>query len=439
MKIGWVGLGKLGLPCAAVLAEHHEVLGYDVDPERVRKSISEPVYWEQNLGNQLALVEDSLTVLDTPHRLGEAEVIFLAVQTPHQPELDGTRPYKQGADFGYEHLMAALTMVSEHAAPGVPVCVISTVAPGTTQRLGLAQFLPDNPYVYMPAFIAMGTTIRDYQWPELRVVGVDPETMGDGGMGVIYDTFAPLDGPPGPRSGQTRIVAMRIPDAEAVKMLYNTWIGLKIGFANTVAQIADGVGADSDWVMWCLSQATERVNSWRYMQPGMGDGGACHPRDQLVLAHLADQNFQVDLRLRGRDLFTATIEAREQHAYWLANELWKHRIWSDRPTVILGYAYKPNTGLDFGSPAHLVAHFIKRWANGLELIDADMGDDEFLTEPRDIFIGTAHDRYRERAFLPGSVVLDPFGIISQELNREVEIIRPGRRPGQPQWSSLASR
>lgn len=432
MRVAWVGLGKLGLPCAAVLAQRHWVQWYDTDPERVRATIEAPPAWEHGLAELLPRVRERLTEMTDPAAMRHwAEVVMVAVPTPHAPGLDGTEPYTVSRDFGYAHVLDALKLCADNLEPGVPVCLVSTVAPGTAQRLALQALLPENPYVYHPAFIAMGTTIADYQAPEFRLVGYDWRhdartqnrsltPVGDALTGL----YAPLD-------GRSRLAFISTAEAEAIKMLYNTWIGLKIAFANTVGQVADGIGADADTVMGLLEGATERVNSWAYMRPGMGDGGACHPRDQLVMSHLAEQHHIA------ADLFSATIEAREQHADWLSRQLWQAHEDAARPVVILGYAYKPETALDYGSHARLVAYYVRRWHPDPRLIDATMGDAgeaELSRRPHTVLVATGHERYRTLRFAPGSVVVDPLDIIDPALNAAASIIKPGRRPDWPQWT-----
>lgn len=437
MRVAWLGLGKLGLPCAAVLAQHHWVQWLDTDPDRVRATIEAPPAWERGLAELLPRVRNTLTEMADPEGMTHwADIVMIAVPTPHAPGLDGTEPHSVAQDFGYAQVLDALLVAKRYATPGTPICLVSTVAPGTAARLELQAWLPQHPYVYHPAFIAMGTTISDYRHPEFRLVGyawphdnrTENRALSQVGE-ALTELYAPID-------GTRRLSFVSVAEAEVTKMLYNTWIGLKIGFANTLGQIADGVGADADVVTALLEGATDRVNSWAYMGAGMGDGGACHPRDQLVLAHLAEQ-YGID-----HDLFTATIMAREQHATWLAGLVRQAHgrhphlgtFGGDRPVAILGYAYKPDTALSYGSHALLVAKLLEDMEP--VAIDAQFGDDEAVLErmASTVLVAVGHERYRSMVFAPGSVVIDPLGIIDPALNPEAILIRPGRRPGRPQWT-----
>lgn len=433
MRVGWIGAGKLGLPCAAVLAQHHDVSLFDTDDTSAMNRLTDPPAWEEGLRD---LLNGDLHLGYAGSNWGElrhAELTLIAVPTPHEPQHDGTKYHVPGlsADFNYDALKAALRVAAEHAPPGTPIGVVSTVAPGTNQRHGLDKLAGDHPYVYHPSFIAMGTTIRDYENPEVRIFGLDPDApawVDYDPVGAFDDLYLPIDG------HKVGLAWMSVAEAELTKMIYNTWIGMKIGFGNTVAQLADATGADADVVIRALGRCTDRVNSWKYTKPGMGDGGACHPRDQIVLAWLADH-----LGLGGGagagNLFDAIIDQRQAHAGWLADiAIGAHNEVDDdtRPLVILGYAYKPDSALTYGSPALLLAHILEDYDPGLidtTVVPQDGPEEKAITVPSTVIIGCAHRRYATMRFPEGSTIIDPFGIVQPQ--DDVELIRPGRRPGDP--------
>lgn len=423
MKVGWVGLGKLGLPCAAALAAHHEVIGVDTDFGSVLRRIADPPAWEEGLAEAL---EAGRARFDYhPHfaPLVDADVVLVAVPTPHRPDLDGTWPPGSKADFGYEAVLEAFVSLSEFVRPGTPVALVSTVAPGTAARLDFAGRVP-GPFVYHPFLIAMGTTISDFLHPEFRIMGIPDRSLTD----EILDRFLALYDPLDP--GAARLRWMRVAEAEVLKMVYNTFIGLKIGFANTVAELCDGVGADADEVLRVLRDATDRVNSWKYLRPGMGDGGACHPRDQIVLDFVAARHGHFP------NFFDAAMSQRYEHLGWLARIVAGAHAAAeddDRPLVVLGYAYKADSGLSYGSPALLLARELEDL--GPRVIDANFGDEEKISVPSTVFVGADHIRYRFLELPAGSTVVDPFGIVPQDSLRAagVDVVLPGRRPEAPQW------
>lgn len=341
MKVGFIGLGKLGLPVAlATEAAGHTVLGWDASKE-VRDYIQARELPYREEGAQELLDEAVLPkCLVAPSHIAEwADLVFIAVQTPHRPEFEGTTrlPAKR-ADFDYSHLRkAAKSLVGLQC----PVAVISTVLPGTLER-HIVPIIGER-LLYNPFFIAMGTTIPDFRSPEFVLVGTD-----EAHPGVLREFYASIHERP--------LFVTTISTAELTKMAYNTFIGLKIAFGNTMMELCEKTGADVDDLVDALSLATDRVISPAYMRGGMGDGGGCHPRDNIALSWLARK---LDLSY---DLFEALMVCRERQTEWLAGMC-------SEPLEIMGKAYKPNTNLTVGSPALLLASILQERGISFEHTD----------------------------------------------------------------------
>ena len=110
-----------------------------------------------------------------------------------------------------------------------------------------------------------------------------------------------------------------------------------------------------------------------YMKPGMGDGGACHPRDNIALRHLAER---LDL---GYDLFDAVMRSREVQAENMAKKLVDLAtigagVVPSMPVVIVGKAYKPLVPYDAGSSSMLVGHYVEALGAKLYYLDEVMGE-----------------------------------------------------------------
>src|SRR6202035_2545675 len=105
-------------------------------------------------------------------------------------------------------------------------------------------------------------------------------------------------------------------EAESIKVFYNTFISLKLSFVNMIQDVAMALGhMNVDVVTDALSGASKRIISTAYMQAGMGDGGPCHPRDNIALRSLVS-----NLGL-GYDLFSGVLECREGQARNMAKFL----------------------------------------------------------------------------------------------------------------------
>lgn len=329
MKIGFIGLGKLGLPVAlAVEAAGHRVLGWDLN-EEIRQMVLERGRLPYREEGAQELLDGTAIEIVVPSQMGEeADLVFIAAQTPHQPQFEGvTRLPQERADFDYTYLKGAVASVG-HAKL---VVVISTVLPGTLRR-EIFPLIDPARLIYNPFFIAMGTTINDFRGPEFVLIGADAAHPRP-----LRELYASIHSRP--------LFVTTIETAELTKMAYNTFIGLKIAFANTMMELCEKTGADVDDLVDALSLATDRIVSPAYMRGGMGDGGGCHPRDNIALSWLARE---VGLSY---DLFEALMLCRERQTEWLASMC-------PQDVEIMGKAYKPGTNLTIGSPASLLANLL---------------------------------------------------------------------------------
>lgn len=424
MRIAVVGLGKLGLPVALTLAKAgHEVMGWDASETRRQQILDKDApeaSYEPHLADYLATTE--IPLLPIPQLIGELdpEIVLVCVQTPHEPDFEGVTPLERDPqDFSYAHLRGAITQVWDAVADAKAdplVVIVSTCLPGTFDR-ELRPFTEGHLRVaYHPLFIAMGSVIEDYRWPEFLLVGADNDVLDE--VTRLYEPlYGPMIGEDGLLGPERGLRLMSITSAELTKVAYNAAIGFKILLANSVAEICDKVDADADDVMDTLKLATKRLVSTAYMTPGMGDGGGCHPRDQIALSWLAGD---VDL---SSDPFGMIVEAREGHAQWLA-AMWVAAAckW-DLPMVMLGEAYKADTPLTTGSHARLVGSYLRRWDRPYIVVDHHAAGSRF---PAACYFLSCPHRWALEAELPeGSVVVDPWGAFPER--EGVTVVRPGRR------------
>ena len=346
MRIGVIGLGKLGFPFALVLARAgHQVIGYDLDGSRM--SLEALFGRETGIAEAIQQVRDdglALSFAPLESLAKEAEIVFFCVQTPHAPEFGGDRPLPdERRDFDYSYLKEAIENYLDYEQfAGKTLVIVSTVLPGTCAREIKPLLIGTNTkFVYAPQFIAMGTVIRDFEQSR------EPWLIGTDDIGGAHEVEAVF------RSISKRFIkVMSVASAEAAKVLYNTWITFKVTLANTAALVCDAVeGADVGEVTAFLKICHERLCSDRYMNAGMGDGGACHPRDNIALSWLARQ-YELPY-----DAFGFLMEAREKHAQALAGRL-KAIASEGMQHVVLGTAFKPDNDSEAGSSAILVSCYL---------------------------------------------------------------------------------
>lgn len=394
MKIAFIGLGKLGMPCALAIEDFgHEVRGYDPNPAvaDILKSKKLP-YIEESADE---LLENTKITLHSPDELCEwADIVFVAVQTPHDPMYEGVTPLPDTRkDFDYTYLIEAVRSVRRAKL----LVVISTVLPGTMRR----EILPIHPYAfYNPFFIAMGTTIQDFLNPEFVLIGSDnpPNSFLHEKLSDFYSTIH--------RRRQFRCT---IEEAEIIKVSYNTYVTAKICIANTIMEISHKVGnANCDKVTEALSLATDRIVSSRYMKGGMGDGGGCHPRDCIAMSWLAKK-----LNL-SYDLYEKLLQCREEQTRWLSKQ-------AGNGAIILGSAFKKNTNIKTGSCAVLMTHFLDEFEQYDPYVSPKIPVNTLNAGV--YFIATEHDIFKNYDFPEGSTVIDPFRFI--EPKPHFKLIRIG--------------
>jgi UDPglucose 6-dehydrogenase len=338
-KIGFIGLGKLGMPCAeACVRKGLDVTGFDT------------------ADTSSQLVDIKKTIKDA---VQDRDIIFVAVPTPHEHGYDGREPTseKEVKDFDYTTVKSVIETLNDLCRRDQIVVLISTVLPGTCRRI-LSQLCLKTGLVYNPYLIAMGTVAHDMINPEMIMIGTEKGWEGQRcgyKMQVLTKFYKTLcDNDPRVETGTWE-------ETEAMKIFYNTFISNKIALVNMIQDVAHKLGhMNVDNVTEALSRSTKRIISPAYMKAGMGDGGACHPRDNIALRWLARE-----LNL-GYDMFESIMTAREKQAETMARAILKH----GNNIFFSSDSYKPGTTLIDGSYSLLVQYFVKKHggqlANGID-------------------------------------------------------------------------
>jgi UDPglucose 6-dehydrogenase len=386
-KVGFIGLGKLGMPCAEVMSDVCDVVGYDIYPRSSSK------------------IRISNTLRDA---VEGQDLIFVAVQTPHDPIYDGSQPitHLPNKDFDYTIVKQVLSDINQYVSKNQLVVLISTVLPGTTRR-ELRDCITNARFIYNPYLIAMGSVEWDMVNPEMIILGTEDglETLDALKM---RDFYAPL------MQNNPRYSVGTWDEAECVKIFYNTFISAKLSLVNMIQDVAMKNGnINVDVVTTALANANIRITSGKYMTAGMGDAGPCHPRDNIALRHLSQQ---LDL---GYDIFDTIMLARERQAENLASYLTNLQKLHDLPIIIHGKAYKPNVDILDGSYSLLIGSYLDEL--GANFSYADPLTNDLINDGTSAIILLAHNQQitygytgpqsaQPLYFKPGvgSVVVDPW-------------------------------
>ena len=375
MKVGFIGLGKLGRDAAEVLNEKHDVTGYDPNV---------------NVPGLSGTLQEACT---------DKDIVLIAVQTPHDPAYDGKEPtsHLPPKDFDYSFIRQAVQDVDNLVDENTLIVVISTMLPGTVRR-EIAPLIKNGRFIYNPYLIAQGTVKWDMRNPEMIMIGTEEGEASDD-ADLLYDLYDPI---------LDKICRYEIgtwEEIEALKVFYNTFISTKLALVNMIQDVAENVGhMNVDVVTNALKNSTQRIMGPSYMKAGFGDGGGCHPRDNIALRVLNDR-YQM-----GYDLFDAIMKAREEQAANMARYCLKYNM----PVVILGKAFKPGIDQTAGSPSMLVGWYIEKLGSQKVYYDKipDGGAYTILIHDKGMIPETWDN--------PGSCIIDPYRELEPVKNHTVK-------------------
>ena len=339
-KIGFIGLGKLGMPCAEAVAQKgFDVTGYDI----------------VNKMSTHVEIKDSLS-----ETVQDRDIVFVATPTPHEDGYDGREPtsHLPVKDFNYDAVKKVLEACNKHMTDQQTLVLISTVLPGTTRR-EFAPMVTNTKLMYNPYLIAMGTVADDMINPEMVMIGSKNGMAGKNCKirSELLESFynQVCDNMP-------RVEIGTWEEVESMKIFYNTFLSNKLAMVNMIQDVAHKTGnMDVDVVTQALAKSTMRITSPAYMKAGMGDGGACHPRDNIALRWLAKE---LDL---GYDMFESIMNAREKQAENMAKAILEH----GKNIFFTSDSYKPGVNMPDGSSSLLLQHYVIKHggeiANGIDI------------------------------------------------------------------------
>lgn len=326
-NVSVIGLGKLGCSMLAGIASRgFNVIGVDVNPHAVEavNAGREPVQ-ETGLGEMIAANKSRIrATLDTTDAVLNSDISFVIVPTPSDERGAFSLQY---ARYAFKSLGQALKKKDGYHV----IVLTSTVLPGAT-RHGLLPILeqesgkkcgPDFGLCYNPEFIALGSVIRDFLNPDFYLLGQFDPRSGDA-LEEIHHRVSQNNAP---------VKRMTLENAELAKIAVNSFVTMKISFANMLAEFCEKLpGGDVDVVSDALGM-DKRIGR-KYLTGGFGFGGPCFPRDNVALDFMGRQ-LAVDSRLlRTNDDFNRGLSKR------YVEKLQSH-LPKGANVAVLGLAYKP--------------------------------------------------------------------------------------------------
>jgi len=267
-KISVFGLGYVGLTTALGLASFgHKLICVDVDEEKIKKLQKGklPIF-EKDLDKFLKKYQKQVEFTTNYQRgIKEAEIIFITVGTPFDAKkgLDLSQVYDVGKKIG-QNINGYKIIVNK-----------STVPVGTAEKLKkiIAQYY-QGPFdvVSNPEFLREGKALKDFLHPARIVIGAENKKAAR----VVANLYRPIKAPQ---------VLVDTKSAELIKYVSNAFLATKISFINEVANLCERIGADIDAVREGMKY-DPRIGD-EFLNPGIGYGGSCFPKDTHALALLA--------------------------------------------------------------------------------------------------------------------------------------------------------
>jgi len=353
MRIAVVGSGYVGLVAGACFADMgHEVILVDNDQQKLaalcngQVPIHEkflPELLQRHRGQRLHFTDN----LREATRASAA--IFVAVGTPPTETGDADLSYVESVAREISGAMDGYKIVVEKST--VPVYTSDWV-----RKVILRNGAPPESFdiASNPEFLREGTAVTDFLFPDRIVLGADSERCAD----VLCEIYRPLtDGSyykraeaiPAPDRAQIPppVIVTSTTSAELIKHASNAFLAMKISFINAVASICDAVGADVEQVRHGIG--TDSRIGPRFLNPGIGYGGSCFPKDLMAFRSVAKES-GYEFRLLD-EVMRINEEQRQRFLRKVRKALWTLR---GKRLVVLGLAFKGGTDDIRESPAVLL-------------------------------------------------------------------------------------
>jgi UDPglucose 6-dehydrogenase len=351
MKISVIGTGYLGATHAVAMTElGHDVVGLDVDEEKVKKlNAGEVPFFEPGLPELLerSLASGRLRFTTSYDEIAAfADVHFVCVGTPQKKG-------EYAADLTYvEEAMRSLAGVLR---PGCVVVGKSTVPVGTAAQLAEWIEAAGAQLVWNPEFLREGFAVQDTLRPDRIVLGA----TSDRAITTVREVYAPI------LETGTPLLVADFATTELVKVAANSFLATKISFINAMAEVCEATGADVTRLAEALSY-DERIGG-RFLHAGLGFGGGCLPKDIRAFMARAGE-LGVDQALSFLREIDAINLRRRARMIDLAREVCDGSLAGVRVGV-LGAAFKPNSDDIRDSPALEVALAIQRAGAAVRVYD----------------------------------------------------------------------
>lgn len=348
-RITIIGTGYVGLVSGTSFAEvGHQVLCVDKDPQKVEmlQKGGIPIYepgLEELVRKNVAAGRLRFTH-STAEGVAESDVIFIAVPTPPQPDGSVDLSFIEGVAREIAAELTSYRIIVDKST--VPVKTAEKVAE-TIRRYCKAKVEFD--VVSNPEFLREGFAVEDLMKPDRIVIG----TASPRPVTAMREVYEPFEAP---------IIVTDTNSAELIKHAANSFLALKISYANALSVICEAAGANVQEVTRGMG-LDARIGT-RFLQAGLGFGGSCFPKDLSAFIHISSE-LGYDFRLL-KEVQQINTEQMDRFLKKLTDTLW---VLKDKCVGVLGLAFKQNTDDVRTSPAIELCQRLVREGARLRVFD----------------------------------------------------------------------
>lgn len=339
--------------------------------------------------SSFSLNNKKIEFTDDYSKMNQCSVIFLAVGTPSLNHGEANLSY----------LFQAAQDLSPHLQDQAIVIVKSTVPVGTTKKIHehIKNYLSENKTTFIgmnPEFLREGNAIEDFLNPDRVIIGYPEESPQV--FQTLKELYAPLDHPQYRNSNQpyfhqdhskTTCLGMSLDSAEMTKYAANCLLATKISFMNELTALCEKTGAEIKKVQQGIS-LDHRIGP-HFLNPGIGYGGSCFPKDLDALIHLAEtQKIPLKIIQSAKEV----NKNQRARAFQKLSEFFNHQL-DGKVFSFLGVAFKPNTDDIREAPAIELGKMIACHGGQVRFYDPKAGDnflhamkDQDIKDPEGSFI-----------------------------------------------------
>lgn len=326
MKITFIGHGYVGLVSATIFADLGNTVSVVGHTPKTVENLNNGIVhiYEPGLTElvQKNLAAKRLSFSLDYNSVKDADLVFIGVGTPP----------KENGEADLTTVLEVAENIGKNLGGYTVVITKSTVPIGTNKKIKALIEKVKSPNVEFdvascPEFLRQGSALSDTLYPDRIVIGTENKKAEE----LLVQLHKPLQ-----ENSNCPYVLCNLETAEMIKYAANSFLAMKISFANSIAQLSEATGADAIRVLEGIG-FDKRIGNF-FLQPGPGYGGSCFPKDVKALIAIANE-FNYDFKLL-KEVENVNYSAKKlivAKAEELLGDL------KEKKVGILGLAFKPNT------------------------------------------------------------------------------------------------